>query len=533
MLTGIVLAAVVVFIGTWLLHSYQWFWLRGAFPLTATDGLFWGFLGMMMVISSLQAARGKKKKAEALNLRVAFVRSAKTVGFFALMSLLWSLWSTATPGEWLAIVSNAGRSSPSEFGKWALVFVGAIVIGMLVQYALRRDAPASRVEKRPLVAHPAFYTFAVASLLIFVSLPQVRGLAGSRPEELIQSIRYDRLNMRDQELADRGYYEGLLDHGNFTSALWTARKGRPRGREWAAIRSSNVVDLRDDFFEYELKASWAGTFKDAPFVTNSWRMRDNEYEQAKAPGTYRIALLGASYEMGAGVDNHQTYEAVLERRLNQEMAGQEFTRYEILNFAVGGYSMIQKLMVAETKVPAFDPDLVVMTVYSTEENRVLNQMGNTVLEGRPIPYPFLEDVVRRSGATSDMDRTEIRDRLRPFLDEIIEWSMREMRESSEARGYPLFTLFMPATTDIGNKEAQERLRVLWEMANDAGLNPVMLEKPYGKVKMDEIQLAPWDHHLNVRGNRLVADALFERFVKNEPRLLAGRATAGSVAATSQ
>ena len=533
MSTGIVLATVVVFTGTWLLHSYQWFWLRGAFPLAATDGLFWGFLGVMVVINSLQEARGKKKKAGALNLRVAFVRSAKTVGFFTLMSLLWSFWSTATPGEWLAIVSNAGRSSPAEFGKWALVFLGAIIIGMLVQYALRRDAPASRVDKRPLVAHPGFYTVAVASLLILVSLPQVRGLAGSRPEGMIQSLRNDRLNMRDRELADRGYYEGLLDHGNFTSALWTAHKGRPRGREWAAIRSSNVVDLRDDFFEYELKASWVGTFKDAPFVTNSWRMRDSEYEQVKAAGTYRTALLGASYEMGAGVGNDQTYEAVLEERLNQEMAGQQYTHYEILNFAVGGYSMIQKLMVAETSVPTFDPDLVVMTVYSTEENRVLNQMGNTVLNRRPIPFPFLEDVVRRSGARADMDRTEIRDRLRPYLDEIIAWSFRKMREDSEAQGYPLLTLFMPATTDKGNKEAQERLAELWQMARDAGLNPAMLDKPYGTEKMEEIQLAPWDHHLNVKGNQLVANALFEQFVKNEPLLLAQGALAGSAAATSR
>jgi hypothetical protein len=32
----------IVFVVTWLLHSYQWFWLRGGFPLTPQDVLFWG-----------------------------------------------------------------------------------------------------------------------------------------------------------------------------------------------------------------------------------------------------------------------------------------------------------------------------------------------------------------------------------------------------------------------------------------------------------------------------------------------------------
>ena len=43
--TALVVATIVVFLGTWLLHSYQWFWLRGGFPLEPQDALFWGILG--------------------------------------------------------------------------------------------------------------------------------------------------------------------------------------------------------------------------------------------------------------------------------------------------------------------------------------------------------------------------------------------------------------------------------------------------------------------------------------------------------
>ena len=40
-------STIVVFAVTWLLHSYQWFWILGTFPLTIPDILFWGILGVI------------------------------------------------------------------------------------------------------------------------------------------------------------------------------------------------------------------------------------------------------------------------------------------------------------------------------------------------------------------------------------------------------------------------------------------------------------------------------------------------------
>ena len=38
---------------TWLLHSYQWFWLRGEFLLTWPDTLFWAILGVLVTVNLL------------------------------------------------------------------------------------------------------------------------------------------------------------------------------------------------------------------------------------------------------------------------------------------------------------------------------------------------------------------------------------------------------------------------------------------------------------------------------------------------
>ncbi len=52
MLPALAIATIWVFFGTWILHSYQWFWLRGDFPITWPDALFWGILGGLVVWNS-------------------------------------------------------------------------------------------------------------------------------------------------------------------------------------------------------------------------------------------------------------------------------------------------------------------------------------------------------------------------------------------------------------------------------------------------------------------------------------------------
>ena len=41
---ALVLATLFVFVVTWFLHSYQWFWLRGSFPVIWQDAVFWRIL---------------------------------------------------------------------------------------------------------------------------------------------------------------------------------------------------------------------------------------------------------------------------------------------------------------------------------------------------------------------------------------------------------------------------------------------------------------------------------------------------------
>ena len=46
-----------VFVPTWALHAYQSFWLRGTWGFSAPDALFWGILGVLVLVNVQLDAR--------------------------------------------------------------------------------------------------------------------------------------------------------------------------------------------------------------------------------------------------------------------------------------------------------------------------------------------------------------------------------------------------------------------------------------------------------------------------------------------
>ena len=42
---------------TWFLHSYQWFWLLGTWLFSATDMVFWGVFGVLLIVNTLREQR--------------------------------------------------------------------------------------------------------------------------------------------------------------------------------------------------------------------------------------------------------------------------------------------------------------------------------------------------------------------------------------------------------------------------------------------------------------------------------------------
>jgi len=97
-----VIATAAVFIATWALHSYQWFWLRGDVLFTWPDSLFWGILGALVIVNLLIEQRRPRGKVAHVS-RVA--NAVSIAGTFLFIIVLCSLWNTPTVAEWADIVT--------------------------------------------------------------------------------------------------------------------------------------------------------------------------------------------------------------------------------------------------------------------------------------------------------------------------------------------------------------------------------------------------------------------------------------------
>lgn len=220
--------------------------------------------------------------------------------------------------------------------------------------------------------------------------------------------------------------------------------------------------------------------------------------------------------MGSGVANDEVYESVLEEMLNRKHPDSQYSSFEILNFSVYAYGMVHRAIITETKLSQFDPDMVIVPVYSSEDDRLLRHMTLTVENNLPIPYPDLREIVERAGVSPWMGQDWIRERLRPYVGDILEWSFRKIKADCERHGWRLVILFLPATTDKDDKHAKDRLGRLRKFAVDAGVEPVRLENIYGNYKMSELKVAPpWDTHPNALGHKLIASKLYEFLLQHE------------------
>ncbi len=95
-------ATAAVFVATWFLHGYQMFWRLGSWGFSVPDALFWGILGVLVLVNVQLDAREKPRRADGLALR-----AAKTAGTLVAISLLWSLWSSPSLDAWLGMFRRA------------------------------------------------------------------------------------------------------------------------------------------------------------------------------------------------------------------------------------------------------------------------------------------------------------------------------------------------------------------------------------------------------------------------------------------
>jgi D-alanyl-lipoteichoic acid acyltransferase DltB (MBOAT superfamily) len=537
--TRIAAATMLSFGATWLLHSYQWFWLHGSFPI-AVDGLFWGIGGLLTCISMLLELRAAQKSGQPNAQRAprapgppswssAFARSLRVFGVFCLVCAVWSLWCSDSLEQWLGILAQARHGSAAQrFGVasavLALLFVGSLA--QRVSSAPLARAVASAGAPRPQSgALPggslgtqlrAFATPAAALGLALIGQTQVRSAFGGELERVIAPLAGDALNERDRERATAGYYDRLVDRGGFGSRAGERARTDPNDEQ--TIFGSGVTQPAQGMQQFELRPSMQAMLHGALVETNRWGMRDREYERTKPPRTLRIALLGTCYEMGVGVSNAEVWEALLEERLNRELGAERGCTYEILNFSVPAYSLLLHLVQLRERVLSFEPDLVLV---SNHTGSSVKNLISLCAEGQQLP-PGLAEVVAEADLGPELDPTEIRRRLRPLNDDIERWALTEIRDLCQQAGAQPVYLALPFVDSTAGPLAPRAEHLLVQQhiaAHELGYECVELLDAFKGMRYEDVANVQLEHCPSAAGHRIVSERLHRALIA-QPHLLA-------------
>jgi hypothetical protein len=248
-----------------------------------------------------------------------------------------------------------------------------------------------------------------------------------------------------------------------------------------------------------------------PSQFNRWGMRDRDYEQEPAPGTYRIALVGASFAAGEGVAEHETFENVLEDRLNREAPQARGPRVEILNFAVRAHTPAQFLFRFEHKALAFRPQALFFVTNPSHLQDAVHHLAQVAVRGIPIPYERLAVLARAAGAGKDVPEEIVRRRLAPNRDKVLFCIYREVVELCRRHGVSPYWILLP---EPELEVSEEQRAIMRPLAEAAGFTTVDLSHLYDGQDPWSLQIAPWDWHPNARGHQAIAEALHQALAAN-------------------
>src|SRR5687768_1124977 len=217
-------------------------------------------------------------------------------------------------------------------------------------------------------------------------------------------------------------------------------------------RTQRLLRMTNDVLSFELVPSFKGQYKGAMFETNRWGMRDLDYELKPPTGTYRIALVGSSFTMGAGVPLEKTHEWLIEDRLNREGPSLPGRRYEILNFSVGNYGVLQEVAVLTRKVFPFAPNAVLLAIHDVEQARMLNHVVNLVRNNVAIEFPYVRQKLQAAGVQNGMEIPELRRRIAPIAPDLVRWSYQRIAEICRENNVPLVGIVYPEPPREGAEE---------------------------------------------------------------------------------
>lgn len=495
---AMILAGLIAFFCSWMMHSQQLYWISGNFPLSLNDGLYWMTMGVFITADGIYQFRKSRLIKSRSAIASILISGIRVTGIFLFASLLWTLWNADSLSSWAFIMKQGATTDLSE-----VLSVGAFLFGLVLLtganvHFLKPSPIKNYWYERALVptAFAGVFVLLIAFKYFASSLP-----SDSRYAIIADNIGITRVNEADREMVDLGYYDQLIDIGGIgrTGTQFRLFGDLQWGEGNGATHATGDLLLR--VFNPDAHVKYHGIQCDI----NSFGIRDQEYSLVKPEGVHRWAFLGGSYILGPGLEKPETFEALIEEYLNDSLKKNGQRGAEILNYSMGGYMLTQQVELCNTKVFDHSPDAVFYFCHPQEEDYTIRNIARLTSYGiKFTKYPFLDSIVTTAGLHQSQSRIEMIRLLEPFREAIVRWGYASIASMCKAHNSVPVWVFLPATTDGDTKIQFSKLSGI---AVENGFTVLNLSGVYSAYKPSEVQIGEPDTHPNSFANKLVSARL--------------------------
>jgi lysophospholipase L1-like esterase len=318
-------------------------------------------------------------------------------------------------------------------------------------------------------------------------------------------------------------------------------------------REPSLAYVRNPRLSYFHKVNQVGWIDDGKATINSLGLRGAEPAIPKPAGVFRILAIGDSLTFGWGVNDAETFCALVEAGLNRDQRTQHV---EVVNGGVSGYTTRQERTLLSIFGPQLQPDLVLVGFYwndllmSTHAgrdrressdvrfktavsepltrrelhmtgsgswwDRILRCSRAAYVGGRGVkrlaglgewdrPYTSLEDELLAGRTTEEIER-----RWATFESEL-----QKIKKLAHEVGFRTGIVVLPSRQQVGSEyphaQIQSKVREIADRLEMFVVDPL----PNLSARRDEVEslFIPYDrHHPSALGHRLIADAILAELV---------------------
>ncbi len=252
---------------------------------------------------------------------------------------------------------------------------------------------------------------------------------------------------------------------------------------------------------YEFKPEIDSYFKLSDFKTNSRGLRDREYSIEKPENTFRVAVIGGSFTVPAGVELDLAFHSILEERLSNEDPD---LNYEFINFGVSGYRINNKIATLKYKALEYDPDLVLFVLDGSQ----FTEDEEKEFEPKPVKNQFFQSFTyellsKLKVFKDDKKHQEYLDNHLAGLDEF-DQDLIELRQISIQYNVPVCIVVLDH--DYSHNELSAEIQKLVEKNNLYYSNTL---PAFENTNLSEMTIYKTDIHPNVKANQIFADKIYD------------------------